>query len=50
MHRDVPQDEHMVVFLHNAIPVLNDSVVKLLWTVQLVAGEGYLILGAPDWT
>ena len=32
------------------ITFMNDSVVKLLWSVQLVAGEGYLILGAPDWT
>lgn len=44
MHRDVPQDEHVVVVIHYPIPVLYDSVVKLLWAVQLVAGECYLVL------
>lgn len=50
MNGDVTQDEHMVVLLHNAIPVLDDSVVKLLWSVQLVTGECYLILGSSYWT
>lgn len=44
MNRNVPQDEHVVALLHYPIPVLYDSVVKLLWPVQLVTGEGYLVL------
>ena len=39
----------MVILLHDAIPVLDDSVVIVLRTIQLVMGEGDVVLCSSNW-
>ena len=46
---DVPKDEHMVFRLHYPIPVVQDSVVIVLLTIQLVVRKGQFILCPPNW-
>ena len=45
---DVAQDEHMIVWLHYAVPVLLYSVVVVLRPIQLVVRECHLILCSPN--
>ena len=46
---DVPQDEHMVRWLHYGVPVLCHPVVIVLRPIQLVVRKRQLILRSPDW-
>ena len=48
MNRHIAENEYVVVLLHNPIPVLHNPIVKLLRPIQLVAGEGDLILSAAN--
>lgn len=47
--RYVPQDEHMVRWLHYGVPVLCHPVVIVLRSIQLVVRKRQLILSASDW-
>ena len=47
--RNVPQDEHVVFWLDNGVPVLLDSVVVVLRSVELVVGERHRVLRPPVW-
>ena len=47
--RYVPQDEHMVRWLHYGVPVLCHPVVIVLRSIQLVVRKRQLILGPSDW-
>ena len=47
--RYVPQDEHMVGWLHYGVPVLCHPVVIVLRSIQLVVRKRQLILRSPDW-
>ena len=45
----VPENEHMIVVLHYAIPIVHHAVVVVLRPIELVVGEGQLILRPPYW-
>lgn len=47
--RDVPKDEHMVFRLHYAIPVVQNSAVIVLLTIQLVVRKSQFILCSTYW-
>lgn len=46
---DVPQNEHMVVLLHDGVPVVGYSVVVVLRPIQFIMGKSKVVLSPTDW-